>query len=71
MPTYRTTLKTFTRRAGKVLENIAGKSDRWKTDDEGNVHTTGVNLNIVERCDLLDLKKSIEQILEDCKDDGY
>lgn len=71
MPTYKSNLTLFTRRCGRVLTTFVNKREDRRIDPDGNSVPTGVRLNITDRIDLLDLKESIETILEDCKDDGY
>lgn len=62
MPTYRHKLVRLTRRIGKVLPMLMDKREREHKQ---------IKLNITDRVDLLELKRTIEEILEECKDDGY
>ena len=72
MPTYRTEIKTLHRTAYKALESIICKREPLKIDEEGNPYSTGkIRLGINERVNLLNLKLLIENMLENCKDDGY
>ena len=71
MPTYKSTLELFARRSSKVLTSFVGKREQLKTDGDGNTYPTGVRLGITDRANLLDLKDTIDKILDDCKDDGY
>lgn len=63
MPTYRSKFVRLMRQIGKAQVMLIDKRERQPEKD--------IKLNITDRVSLLEIKQTIEEILEDCKDDGY